>query len=81
MDLPEYGLDYVNYEHDYCTLVPSITEEEEVDAAVQDTGDDFSIKWNEGRRIIEIQFVIEKLIEGCEFCRQPLNFELHKYMW
>lgn len=53
MDLLEYGLDYVNYEHDYCTLVPSITEEEEVDAAVQDTGDDFSIKWNEGR-IIEI---------------------------
>lgn len=74
MDLPEYGLDYVNYEHDYCTLVPSNTEEGEVDAAVQDTGDDFSIKWNEGRRMIEIQVVIEKLIEGCEFCRQPLNF-------
>lgn len=44
MDLPEYGLDYVNYGHDYCTLVPSNTEEGESDAAVQDTGDDFSNK-------------------------------------
>lgn len=54
--------------------MPSNTEEEEVDAAVHDTGNDFSIKWNEGRRFIKIHFVIEKPIEACEFYRQPLNF-------
>jgi hypothetical protein len=53
-------------------MPPSIDEEE---IEVSDSFDiNATVNWNEGRRVIEVQYVIEKLIEGCRFCGHQLNF-------
>ncbi|XP_062579761.1 uncharacterized protein LOC134241754 [Saccostrea cucullata] len=59
-------------EHDYAQR------EDEVDTEFILVDDDSSksdkqIEWFTGRRVIELGYVVNKLIEGCNFCRHPLK--------
>ncbi|XP_061186837.1 uncharacterized protein LOC133194959 [Saccostrea echinata] len=62
---------YLN-EHDYAQ------KEDEVDTEIllkddDSTKSDKQIEWFTGRRVIELGYVVNKLIEGCNFCGHPLK--------
>ncbi|XP_061190461.1 uncharacterized protein LOC133198381 [Saccostrea echinata] len=48
-------------------------EEEVVPVLIDDEDTSHVIEWNTGRRIVELEFIVNKLIEGCCKCKQSLN--------
>ncbi|XP_061174191.1 uncharacterized protein LOC133183249 [Saccostrea echinata] len=62
-------------EHNYAydLSIHGDCEEEVVPVLIDDEDTSHVIQWNTGRRIVELEFIVNKLIEGCCKCKQSLN--------
>jgi hypothetical protein len=62
-----------NYAHSLTQHGDNYEEEVIVPADTFDDDTSHMIEWNTGRRIIEVGFFVNKLIEGCSKCGHSLN--------